>query len=865
MNSLRKKLILAFVLSVVLPVTIVEFLTFSEARSLARDSFINSISGEVRQIDNAFVFFFKQIEDDVRYLSELDLVQSSAATLPVYLDVAAPDTGAPVRQSGKNASIYRLFREFGNAHTDLSYIYMGSRDAGYLQWPSGPLSAFYDPRQRPWYQTGLAGGGAPVRTNAYYWSPDDATIVSTVKPIISTSGETLGVLGMDVSLKGLTSLVQNIEYGNSGYLMLVEDSLNILVDTKTPANSFKSLRQVNGGSLAGLAGRPDGSADITIDGVDYLATIFTSPNLGWRFIGLIKTAEVEAASNSLRSISLTIVLISLVVFISLAVVFSASISTSIDNKHNMLIEARTKAEQASKAKSNFLSTISHEIRTPLNGILGMAQLVSDTKLNFEQKKQVNTILSSGKTLLSIINDVLDMSKIEADALELEETSFSLKKLVSGALVPFTMAAKDKGIRLIVDPLPHGLDVLVGDPVRLRQILWNLVSNAIKFTERGHVKICFSHRHHFDSASRHKHQIMLDLTVIDSGVGISSDRLDSIFEPFVQEDSSITRKYGGSGLGLAIVKRIVDLMGGSITADSQVQRGTCFSVSLPFRGAEESEITALLERRDSPEFIIQKGLRVLVAEDNPVNAAIAKSFLEKFGCNVEFAVNGVEAVSVFETYQPDLVLMDVHMPEMDGIEATQKIRALEGIHKTPIVGLTADVFTEHHKEFIKAGMDGVLTKPFTDEQLRQAVVQYTVRGPVLAIEDVLAPSASSQQAKKEKYEDMPIGNKEQFALMKERLGAETAHSLIEIAPTNTSNLLKKLTAGVVAEDVLKTAENLHALKGSVASLCAVRLLQMTKDMEANSSDFDYMRRALPAYAILIEETNQWWARELTEIQ
>ena len=367
-----------------------------------------------------------------------------------------------------------------------------------------------------------------------------------------------------------------------------------------------------------------------------------------------------------------------------------------------LIEARNAAEAANASKSAFLATISHEIRTPLNGILGMAQAMHRDELPDVQRERLDVIRQSGETLLAVVNDVLDLSKIGAGKLELEDVEFDLAAAITSAHATFAPVAAEKGLAFDLEVGACARGVYRGDPVRIRQILYNLISNALKFTEAGEVRVRLSRA---DS--------VLTLEVSDTGVGIPIERQKALFQPFVQADASTTRRYGGSGLGLSICRELSMLMDGAITVTSAPGMGSTFTVRLPLpfvrSAARESEAA-------QPEQSVEDGLgalRVLAAEDNPVNQMVLRTLLEQVGVKLKIVENGREAVDAWAGGEWDLILMDAQMPEMDGVEAASAIRAAEaaqGRQRTPIIALTANAMAHQVDAYRECGMDATVAKP-----------------------------------------------------------------------------------------------------------------------------------------------------------
>lgn len=386
---------------------------------------------------------------------------------------------------------------------------------------------------------------------------------------------------------------------------------------------------------------------------------------------------------------------------------NAFLEEKVKKRTSEYLQEKTRAEEALKMRSEFIANMSHEIRTPLNGILGMTEILSEELRGTSSAEKTEIIEQSGKLLLSIINDILDFSKSESRQLVLEHISLSLHSIIENVLYSLESQAESRGVTLIKEFDSSLQDGLCGDPTRLSQVLFNLIGNAIKFTEHGTVRVRVKKR------NQTKKLTAFEIAIIDSGIGIAKDRIEHLFEAFSQADGSITRRFGGSGLGLTISKQVVELMGGTISVESVLGQGSTFTVCLELErcSLKEKDPSGVKVRK-----IFTKTPKILVAEDNKVNQVVIIAFLKSMGLKCDIANDGLEALDMVKDNKYDLIFMDVQMPHLDGLQATRKIKEMKDQEQTMIVALTANAFAEDREKCFEAGMIDYLSKPLTKKSL-----------------------------------------------------------------------------------------------------------------------------------------------------
>lgn len=454
--------------------------------------------------------------------------------------------------------------------------------------------------------------------------------------------------------------------------------------------------------------------------------------------------------------------------------------------------------RAQKAKEQFLANISHEIRTPINGIAGMAALLSQNPTKDEQKTYLNAIKSAADNLKVIINDILDLASIESGKLKFEEIGFNLNDLLRSLIDTYSVHASEKRIKLSYSLTHEANKIFIGDPVRLNQILINLISNAIKFTHNGFIQVSVK-------VEKIRGKIyVLRFDISDTGIGIPQNKLQTIFESFSQADASVTRKYGGTGLGLTIVKQLVELQNGTIDVVSQENEGSTFSFTIEYQlgKIEFFDETKLYKPKNNSPL---KNAFVLLVEDNDINRLYASSILKMWGCVFETADNGVVALEKIRNNAFDIILMDIQMPVMDGFETTKAIRQGDPKHnKVPIIALTANATQKDFENCIAAGMNDCITKPFTQEDLFQVLTKYLGKKLTLnkkSVEDAVPPNEVSVVDLS--YLKNVSNNNEQFI-------KEIVSAFLESMPTTVSDIKAQL----VKKDWVQLAKVLHKIKPTI---------------------------------------------------
>ncbi|MDQ0886034.1 signal transduction histidine kinase/CheY-like chemotaxis protein [Paenibacillus sp. V4I9] len=715
LKSLKTKLIGLLTFIALVPLFLLGFMSYQYSSGLMKDQLSKSVQKELHQVDNTFGMMYKSIDEDLLNLSNMPVVTQADETVSTYFD-KEDDRIQPksTQRVDIEGDIYREFERYAKYHPDTTYIYLGTKDGGYIQWPNDAMKGGYDPRERPWYKQSILDPNGIKRSAPYSYNAPDGlqTIVSKTTTVKDAQGHIIGVIGLDRSLAKLSDIVKNIQIGLSGYVFMFDEKGTVIAHPNSEV-TFSTLEQLNNGTAlstqtkqpvsfnisdySSLLKQIHGFFEMTIEGKPSYVILYQSQSTGWKMAAVLSKSELLSYTDSLKW-RMTLVGMFIVV---LAILFGFYIARLLTNP---LTEAKDVAEAANQAKSVFLANMSHEIRTPMNAIIGFNYLLQQTQLTGQQKDYVRNTIVSAKNLLTIISDILDFSKIEAKKVALEHIEFDLYEVLNNISNMIAFKVVDKGLKLQISIHHEVPQMFQGDPYRLNQILLNLASNAVKFTENGEVTISVG------VVTKNERSVCLRFDIRDTGIGMTAEQCEQLFKEFTQADMSTTRKYGGTGLGLVISKNFVELMGGQFFIESVPELGSCFSFTVQL---DYLSFTGVSLSQDSK----WKFLRVLLISDNTEMSLVLKNQLEQFEFNVTVADSTADSIEqIYQNGRYDMVIIDWKLPNADVIRFVEKTKMEYGTPKKVIILISAFHESELQNAVNSTAIKKLLYYPISQSQL-----------------------------------------------------------------------------------------------------------------------------------------------------